>query len=306
MMSIKTAPDPQRCPLSGDTDIIKKLTTSDYAHSNESFDIWANERLNYRFTWPQPSPAEIGFYYQFDSYLSHQTEQTTALFGLYKQLRDLQLKWKLFLCKKYGSGKTPESLLDFGCGTGEFAAYCQNRGTSFVAGIEPQRDALEYCNKTQSVKAWSTLEELEPDLKFSAITAWHVIEHLHEPVSTVATLAGKLCKNGVLIVAVPNFTSTDAIDYDSFWAGWDVPRHLHHFSPQAIQYLADKTDMEICGMHRMLLDAFYVSLLSEAYKGNEGLPKVIKSILSGLKSGIISLYHLNKSSSITYVLKKRS
>ena len=73
----------------------------------------------------------------------------------------------------------------------------------------------------------------------------------------------KLLKpNGVLIIAVPNYKSYDANYYKQFWAAYDVPRHLWHFSQSSIKKLFLKVDMGVSKILPMKFDAFYVSLLS--------------------------------------------
>ena len=43
--------------------------------------------------------------------------------------------------------------------------------------------------------------------------------------------------DGKLFIAVPNYTSKDAAVYKEYWAAYDVPRHLYHFSPQSMETL---------------------------------------------------------------------
>ncbi|WP_216076111.1 class I SAM-dependent methyltransferase, partial [Acinetobacter baumannii] len=73
-------------------------------------------------------------------------------------------------------------------------------------------------------------------------------------------------KEGRLIIAVPNYTSYDARYYGAYWAAYDVPRHLYHFSPRSIEKLAKQFGFEIECLKPMWFDAVYVSLLSEQYK----------------------------------------
>jgi predicted SAM-dependent methyltransferase len=49
---------------------------------------------------------------------------------------------------------------------------------------------------------------------------------------TSNNLQRSLKPGGKLVIAVPNYTSHDAKVYKAFWAAYDVPRHLYHFSPE--------------------------------------------------------------------------
>ena len=77
------------------------------------------------------------------------------------------------------------------------------------------------------------------------------------------TLNSLLTEKGVLIVAVPNCSSYDARKYGAYWAAYDVPRHLWHFTPGTIQQLGSKHGFILAERHPMPFDAFYISMLTE-------------------------------------------
>jgi 2-polyprenyl-3-methyl-5-hydroxy-6-metoxy-1,4-benzoquinol methylase len=68
--------------------------------------------------------------------------------------------------------------------------------------------------------------------RFDAITLWHVLEHVHDVKKYIQTFKKLLTDSGKLLIAVPNYTSYDAEKYKEYWAAYDVPRHLYHFTPQ--------------------------------------------------------------------------
>ena len=106
--------------------------------------------------------------------------------------------------------------------------------------------------------------------------------------------------NGTIIIAVPNFKSFDAKYYKEFWAAYDVPRHLWHFSKISIEKLVAKENMKLVKILPMVFDSFYVSLLSEKYKN--GKMNFFKAFFIGLKSNIKAKQSLEYSSHI-YVIK---
>ena len=73
-----------------------------------------------------------------------------------------------------------------------------------------------------------------PTASFDVITLWHVLEHLPNLDKDIKTFKKLLKPNGRIIVAVPNFKSYDAGHFKKFWAAYDVPRHLWHFSKESI------------------------------------------------------------------------
>ena len=95
---------------------------------------------------------------------------------------------------------------------------------------------------------------------------WHVLEHVPDVNDQIKELKRLLKPNGYIIVAVPNFKSYDASYYKSFWAAYDVPRHLFHFSKTSIQKLFQSENLILQKVVPMKFDSYYVSLLSEKYK----------------------------------------
>nr|WP_315816310.1 methyltransferase domain-containing protein [Paraflavitalea speifideiaquila] len=94
---------------------------------------------------------------------------------------------------------------------------------------------------------------------------------MHEYLDQLKVL---LKPGGVLLIAVPNYTSHDAGFYQEYWAAYDVPRHLYHFSPASMQVLLQQHGLVLKSVKPMWFDSFYVSLLSEQYKtGKAGMVK---------------------------------
>ena len=113
---------------------------------------------------------------------------------------------------------------------------------------------------------------------------------------------GLLKNDGYLIIALPNLNCFDARYYKSYWAGYDVPRHLWHFSPETIEIFARNNGFEIIEMKRLLFDSFYNSILSEEYRSNK--LSIFSGGITGLISMVKSLFNIRNSSSIIYIMKK--
>ena len=137
--------------------------------------------------------------------------------------------------------------------------------------------------------------------KFDVITLWHVLEHVEHLSEFISQLHDLLSEDGKLIVAVPNYKSDDAVYYKEFWAAFDVPRHLWHFSQNSITTLFSKVNMVVEKTLPMKFDAFYVSLLSEKYK--TGKMNLINSFYRGFVSNW-KARSTSEYSSLIYIIKK--
>lgn len=287
------------CPVCKNTDLQKFLRCEDYTVSHETFHVKQCAQCSLAITTPRPETEHLGKYYQSDEYISHSGKSSGGVGFVYKLARSFALKWKYAKITKF---KTSGSILDFGCGTGEFLNTMKLSNWS-ITGIEPSPDARLKAEILNSVKMHGTLDELA-NQKFDIITAWHVIEHVPDLTQTMQKLRSRLNKDGIIFIAVPNYQSPDAQQYQEQWAGFDVPRHLWHFSKKSMAKLLQSADLKLLDTIPMKLDAFYVSMLSEKYRNNNkmNISCLIKGFLSGLKSNFLARRKINNSS-VIYIAK---
>jgi len=107
---------------------------------------------------------------------------------------------------------------------------------------------------------------------------------------------------GSIFIAVPNYTSYDAGIYKSYWAAYDVPRHLYHFSPVSMKQLLEKNGLKLHIIKPMWYDSFYISMLSEQYK--TGHSNIVKAFFNGTISNLKTVFNNEYCSSLIYVVGK--
>ena len=105
------------------------------------------------------------------------------------------------------------------------------------------------------------------------------------------------------MIAVPNPSSFDARKYGAMWAAWDVPRHLWHFTPSAMQQFGAKHGFVLAERHPLPFDAFYVYMLTEKYKQSRS--PFFKGLLVGFEAWMATLTRKEQSSSMIYVFRKK-
>jgi 2-polyprenyl-3-methyl-5-hydroxy-6-metoxy-1,4-benzoquinol methylase len=290
------------CIVCGSKTISPFLSVKDFTVSGLNFDLGKCEQCGFVFTLSPPAMIEIGKFYKSDAYISH-TNSNAGLFNkIYRLIRSYTLASKKRLITRF-SKVYGGLILDYGCGTGAFIKHMKNSGWK-VEGIEQDDDARSTATMLtgQLILKPSDLTEFETS-KFDIITLWHVLEHIHDIDYVLSQFNRIIGKSGKLIIAVPNHLSYDAAHYQSHWAAYDVPRHLHHFNPSTIRTLLNKYGFELHSIKPMWFDSFYVSLLSEKYRG--GRMRTLSAIWVGFISNLKAIINPGTCSSQIYVFRKK-
>jgi 2-polyprenyl-3-methyl-5-hydroxy-6-metoxy-1,4-benzoquinol methylase len=294
----------ESCPVCESKKFRPFISCIDFTVSRETFHIVQCESCSFTLTNPQPPQTDIGRYYQSDEYISHTNKASSLIDRIYLYARNYTLKWKLGLidhATESDPAKTQKRLLDFGCGTGAFIQYCRQNDWT-VSGVEPSSQARQLAQR-DNPNVFESLNQCTENT-YDIITLWHVLEHVPNLDITLQQLKEKLSVNGTMFIAVPNYKSWDGNHYNSYWAGYDVPRHLWHFSQSTMTLLLQKNNLNLVATIPMKLDAFYICLLSEKYKtGKMSIASMAVAFMKGLKSNWTAKKN-NEYSSLIYVIRK--
>jgi SAM-dependent methyltransferase len=289
------------CPVCNSNESRFALKVKDHSVSGENFDILECTKCSLRYTHPVPGEGKIARYYQSEDYISHSNTRKGLVNNLYHIVRNRTLVSKFHLLRKQ-SGLEQGSHLDIGAGTGAFVQYMNHHGWK-SEGIEPDETARlraveHHQTKLLPGEAFETLSEASYD----AISLWHVLEHVHDLYPYLHRIKDLLKPGGVVFIAVPNYTSYDAVKYGPDWAAYDVPRHLYHFSPASMQWLLKAAGFQLKAEVPMWYDSYYISLLSEKYARGKG--SLVKGFFNGAISNFKAFSDREKCSSLIYVAGK--
>jgi 2-polyprenyl-3-methyl-5-hydroxy-6-metoxy-1,4-benzoquinol methylase len=272
------------------------ITTKDFLVTGESFNLIHHPKKEMLVTTPQPKIDELYKYYESEDYISHTDEKKGFVATLYQIVKKYSLTSKVNLIQSLNKGTG--TILDIGAGTGEFLKLAKDKNWN-VHGVEPNLKARLFSEKKE-VLLKERIEDFS-NQKFDVVTLWHVLEHLPDLEKVTTQLESFLNPRGILIIAVPNYKSYDATYYKNYWAAYDTPRHLWHFSRKSMNSLFS-TKMKLINTKPMWFDSFYVCLLSEKYKTKNAFS--IKALLIGLWSNILAL-KTKEHSSVIYCYKKQ-
>ncbi len=288
----------KNCPVCNNSNFSKHLESKDFSVSKEAFVVVSCDTCDFHFTNPRPSDENLGKYYISDHYISHNNTRRTLFEKIYQLVRRIAINGKFRLISTFfRSGR----ILDVGCGTGDFLNKCKSKNWE-TKGVEPSEIARNQAIKNHKLDVEESTDLSKLEGEFDIITMWHVLEHVPSLNETLVQFNQLLSKKGKIIIAVPNLESYDAKYYKEYWAAYDLPIHLYHFSKKSICTLFEKHGFSLRKTKGMKFDSFYVSMLSEEHIS--GKKNFIKSVFVGGISNLYGFFGKRGFSSSIYVFER--
>ncbi len=228
------------------------------------------------FFTPMPTGEELDFFYN-NGY--HNNFSKSTMVGCsFAENRYAALEALLTAYLPSLIDSPNKSLLDVGCGTGDFLKVAQQAGWH-ISGTELGQDAVEQATQKlgDCVVLQGDISTLDlPANAYSLITSYHVIEHLLDPVKKLKQCCRLLSPEGALFVETPNINSIGARIRGSKWSHITPPEHIVYFSPHSLKYALHKA-----GFNRVLI----LTSIPQTIESIQGWPAFLKIIAN-------SLYHL--------------
>jgi SAM-dependent methyltransferase len=199
-------------------------------------------------------------------------------------------------------------LLDIGCGNGRYLSTMKKLGWQ-VSGVEKNPKASKYAREELhlDVNTGDLLDYKYQDKSFDAVTMWHSLEHLYEPLQTLKEVSRILNNDGLLVVAAPNIDSFVAKIFKTYWYGLQLPIHLIAFTPDSIAKMLNQAGFDvkkICYDRRSsTLRLSLLNLKDEKYRffsklsRFKGTIRMVNFILAMFKSCDIIVIHAQKKTS---------
>lgn len=222
--------------------------------------------LNY--TFPRPADGEWGEHYPRD-YVPHHARpaQGREVLGWKRAITGLVLRGRAVsyvdgtsagwiraaggmvlgprLYPVFGMGR----LLDVGCGADRYLSRMRALGWR-VEGVDRSPLAAEEARDAYGVDV-AVSEVPGPNIPrgpFDLVTMWQALEHLEAPREALEAMRDCLAPGGRLVVSVPNAASWSARRFGTEWIGWDVPRHIVHFTPDTLARILESAGFDVVRM----------------------------------------------------------
>ncbi len=244
---------PVVCPLCQHDQPIPIFTGPDRLHGVPGlFTLCRCGHCGLLYQNPRPTPAALDMIYPAE-YPPHQAD---AYHTAQQPLHPDMLKMAQFVQRHCPHGRT---LLDVGCGSGAFLRAMQQVNPQWqVAGTDPSVGAVAAARQHGLTVHHGMLEQLDlPRQQWDAVTLWHVLEHLPDPVGTLVYIRTHLlAPRGVLFLAVPMADSWDARLFGRNWVGWDLPRHFVIFTRAILQAMTAQSGFQMHAEAQFFADYF--------------------------------------------------
>lgn len=182
---------------------------------------------------PRPAWEQLRLHYEseYPPYEDLERQAARPLGRLLLRLGPLKQRRYVERFRKGGS------LMDVGCGVGDFLAEMRRSGAWQLSGLEPTAGAARTAERRLGIPIVNGLFDdaaLVP-ASLDVVTMWNVLEHVMSPTAALEKTWQVLRPGGHLIIAIPNPESLSRRLFGRYWVGWDLPRHLYAYPRRVIE-----------------------------------------------------------------------
>ena len=238
-------------------------------------------------TSPRPADECLGALYDDDSYYTH-AAKTGARARMRRRLRAAQLRgvgsWARRAVeratgrRRYAMRWAPGAFtlprgarfLDFGCGGGQNLELAAALGMDAM-GVEPDPKARAAAG-ARGCRCVTSVDDTPDGWRADRLLLSHVLEHLPEPVATLRRLAGVSRPGARWLIRVPNAASWQAEACGAFWIGYDMPRHLWHFTGETLRRTLASAGLDVTEIRTVELAEFFDESVAQAHKAGAPAP----------------------------------
>jgi SAM-dependent methyltransferase len=185
---------------------------------DEWFNVVECTNCGLAFVNPRPTSSEIARYYpsSFYDYFDHERD-----YHWHRYAAEAKFLPEI-------ASNNERLLLDLGCANGDFPRFMQQLGWR-VEGVEVSQNSKPIFDFKVYKEEFKEIPIDEP--RYDAITAWAVLEHVHDPMSYFKKAAQVLKPGGIFIFLVTNFKSLSS----RCLFLEDIPRHLYFFTEGTVR-----------------------------------------------------------------------
>jgi 2-polyprenyl-3-methyl-5-hydroxy-6-metoxy-1,4-benzoquinol methylase len=232
----------QKCMICGFDAALNEPSKLDH------FNVGVCQNCGFRWLTPQPTEAELSKIYTDQYFLDEgQAEITELVNKLKRATASLYLSQLVQRDLATASGL---SLLEIGCGMGDFLLEAQSIGFN-VSGLEVTDHLVDFANRrlgfSSVQKGFIETSNFQKE-SFDVVAFFDVIEHVRNPVDFLTHVSGLLKRNGKVYIVTPSLDSWSAKLLGKNWMEYKV-EHLFYFSRKSMTLLLEKTGFHNISFH---------------------------------------------------------
>jgi SAM-dependent methyltransferase len=156
-------------------------------------------------------------------------------------------EWAVVRDHLSNGGDSRKRLLDIGCGAGEFLEVIRALANIESEGIDRSTDAVNVCRARELRASKATIADFSAERanrrKYEIVTAFHVLEHVTDPLLLMKQAKEMLVKGGRLYITVPNSPTlyeSRQLDPKNL-----PPHHLTRWNVRALRSLARRVGFDV-------------------------------------------------------------
>ncbi|SRR5258706_2426066 len=219
--------------------------------SFNQYQIYGCRNCKFRWLNPQPTDEELSEIYSNQYFLDEGAAEITEMVNKLKRATaGLYLEQ---LIKDTSTFQLQASLLEIGCGMGDFLLEAQSKGFA-VSGLEVTDYLVQLANHRLGFsgvqKGYLESSGFNKE-SFDVVAFFDVIEHVRDPLDFMARVNGLLRKSGKVYIVTPSLDSWSAKLLGKNWMEYKV-EHLSYFSKKSITLLLEQT-----GFHKIKFHSNY-------------------------------------------------
>ncbi len=144
-----------------------------------------------------------------------------------------------------------QRLLDVGSGLGAFLRFARDRGGLDVRGVDFSERCVAYAREIHGLEVdqGELVAQQYAAGSFDAVTAWHYLEHVYDPLAELREMHRVMKPGGVLMLETPT-NDVLARLFRSRWLYLMPPTHLVHFRPATLTGLVEAAGFEVIKVQR--------------------------------------------------------
>ena len=134
-------------------------------------------------------------------------------------------------------------ILDVGCALGDFLLEAKAAGWD-AQGVEISSFAAQRARERGLTVSAGRLDELDlPEASFDVVTLYDAIEHMTDPIATLAAVRRLLVPGGLLPLVTPNVGGLQARLLGRHWYHYKPGEHLFYFNPDTLRRAVERAGL---------------------------------------------------------------